>query len=289
MKQILFICLALLLMSAKDRRSSPPYITGDGFRNVANFVIEKKKSHFDPSKVRKGDVIFVATDYLPKFFGKYHPKIEEKYVLVTHNGDLPVPGAFASYLNDPKILAWYGQNVEGVVHHKLHPLPIGIENRYNSNGNPDVVAQAQVECKALAKKFLLYSNFSIGTCPGERGHVAGLFQDKPYCYVSSRKAYPLYLADLAESKFVLCPRGNGLDCHRTWEALYMGAIPIVKTSASDALFQDLPVIIVGDWTEVTEEFLQRKEQEMQGRSYALDRLTIDYWLAEIQKARKSRR
>ena len=30
--------------------------------------------------------------------------------------------------------------------------------------------------------------------------------------------------------FVLCPHGGGLDCHRNWEALCLGCIPIVKTS-----------------------------------------------------------
>ena len=39
--------------------------------------------------------------------------------------------------------------------------------------------------------------------------------------------------------FVICPHGGGLDCHRNWEALCLGCIPIVKTSKIDNLYKDL--------------------------------------------------
>ena len=55
--------------------------------------------------------------------------------------------------------------------------------------------------------------------------------------------------------FVLSPHGNGLDCHRTWEALCLGCIPIVKTSAIDYLYEDLPVLIVKEWFDITKEIL----------------------------------
>jgi hypothetical protein len=43
---------------------------------------------------------------------------------------------------------------------------------------------------------------------------------------------------LSEYKFWICPRGNGLDTHRAWEALYVGAVPIIKRSGLDPLFED---------------------------------------------------
>ena len=56
--------------------------------------------------------------------------------------------------------------------------------------------------------------------------------------------------------FVISPFGSGLDCHRTWEALALGCIPIVRSSAMDPLFDRLPVPIVKDWADVTRDFLQ---------------------------------
>ena len=46
-----------------------------------------------------------------------------------------------------------------------------------------------------------------------------------------------YLMTLGSHKFVLSPRGNGLDAHRTWEAMLVGAIPIVRASALNPLYE----------------------------------------------------
>ena len=96
-----------------------------------------------------------------------------------------------------------------------------------------------------------------------------------------------YLEDLASSYFVLSPRGHGLDCHRTWEALYMGAIPIVKSSGMDALFSDLPVLIVKDWSEITESFLLKKWAEMKNTHYNFEKLYLSYWLSWIEQSKHS--
>jgi hypothetical protein len=41
-----------------------------------------------------------------------------------------------------------------------------------------------------------------------------------------------------------------MDCHRTWEMLYFGMIPIVKTSTLDLLFTGLPVVILQTWEDL---------------------------------------
>ena len=48
----------------------------------------------------------------------------------------------------------------------------------------------------------------------------------------------------SQYQFILSPHGAGIDCFRTWEALVLGCIPIVKKSHISELFQDLPVIAV---------------------------------------------
>ena len=42
-----------------------------------------------------------------------------------------------------------------------------------------------------------------------------------------------------------------MDCHRTWEALLCGCIPIVRSSVFRELFDGLPVLIVDKWEDVT--------------------------------------
>jgi hypothetical protein len=85
--------------------------------------------------------------------------------------------------------------------------------------------------------------------------------------------------------FVISPPGNGIDCHRTWEALYMGAIPIVKRSTLIESFVDLPMLIVEDWTTITEELLQIVLAEAKDINFNYEKLTLSYWLNRINADR----
>lgn len=286
MKNSVVACFFFLIFIsgayAQDRRSSAPYITGDGFRDYCDYIFDETGINLIPENVRHGNTIFVKTDLLSKFFNEYHPKITEKYILVSHNSDYPAPGAYSKYLDDPTLIAWFAQNMEGPAHPKLHPIPIGLENRYNNNGNPAVIDSKRKEFKHLPRSSLAYMNINVGTNPSERGIVYDYFKDKPFCKNATKKPFVDYLKDLATSKFVLSPRGNGLDCHRTWESLYMGSYPIVKTSASDEMYADLPVIIVNDWKIIDANFLNKKYKEIKKQSYNKDKIYLDYWLNLIE-------
>ena len=87
------------------------------------------------------------------------------------------------------------------------------------------------------------------------------FAYQPFCYTAGRKNWDAYLNDMAQSKFVLSPEGAGIDSHRTWEALLMGCYPIVLSSTLNPLYEDLPVVVVSNWNEITEEFLKKKKEE----------------------------
>ncbi len=232
----------------------------------------------DGHDVKEGDIIFLKIDYLPHFFNNVHPRISHPYILITHNGDYPAPQSFGHYLDSPKIIAWFAQNIENFSHPKLHPIPIGIANPCYGHGNIELVKKAQEEAKTTPKTRLLYMNFSRWTHEAEREPLYQEFKDALFCTYSPLVDFTKYLPALAESKFTLSPRGNGLDTHRTWEALLMGTIPIVRTSLLDPLFEDLPVIIVKNWTEVTEQFLNEKWEEMRKRNYKLEKIYARYWL-----------
>jgi hypothetical protein len=262
-------------LQAANRSTSYPYLSGDTFRAYCNFIFDETQSTFKPSKVKKGNTVFVKTDRLKEFFKKIHPKIQHPYILITHNSDHHVPGPFVTYLDDPKIIAWFGQNIEYSHYPKMHHIPIGLANRCWPHGN--VKFLKEVKDSQADATVPLYLNFSIGTYPTERSFVHDLFCNQPYCMKSSPKDFKAYLMDLKRSRFTLSPRGNGLDCHRTWEALYMGSIPVVKASSLDALYEGLPVLIVQDWNQINEEFLEQKWIEFSGKDFQYERLYADYW------------
>jgi hypothetical protein len=69
----------------------------------------------------------------------------------------------------------------------------------------------------------------------------------------------------------------------------MGAIPIVKSSASDSMFDDLPVVIVMDWNEINEDFLLESYEKIKNTKFNLDKLFIDYWLKLIDDVKTTGR
>ena len=91
------------------------------------------------------------------------------------------------------------------------------------------------------------------------------------------KRYDIWKEQLKYS-FVVSPHGNGLDCHRTWEALILGCIPIVKSSSMDSMFYDLPVLILNEWGELNEALLIKTLDEFSSKKFNMHKLTLNYWI-----------
>ena len=252
-------------------------ISGGAFNSMSDFHWVSKNGTISPEKVTDGSVIFVKTDFIGDFFTKIHPKIKARYILISHHSDYANPGKYAQYLDDPKLIGWFGQNVD-YVHPKFHPIPIGAGYYLKwFAGSAKILDQVIAKKDTYKKETLLYMNIRPGTFPSERKAVYNMFVQKSFCKTSPPVGFHDYLIDMAHSKFVLSPRGHGLDCFRTWEALLVGSFPVVTTSLLDPLFSDLPVVIVKDWDEVTEEFLNKKYEEMSHKTYNLDKLYAPYW------------
>jgi len=262
-------------------------ITGNGFRAHADHIVEQGRAHFSTKKVKPRDTIYVEVDYSGYFFEKVFPKIKVPIILITHNGDHSAPNKYFKYLDDPKIIAWFGQNCDRV-HPKFIPIPIGIANPKWEHGNQQIfheVMNGLVQRKNHEKKFSMYMNFSPSTNP-IRQQVYNFFIAKDFVTWATVKPLRNYLQEMGQYTFVVSPFGNGLDCHRTWEALLVGAIPVVTSSTLDQLYEDLPVIIVQNWTEVTREFLEAKYAEMATKTFNFEKLFLEYWLAKIDQYKK---
>lgn len=282
----------------ESRPTSEPFISGDTFRSICDHVLDRDYSSmksnpvqtlfFDPENVRNGDLIFVDSDCLKLFFEEYHPRIQEKYILISHNHDHSVPGDFSSYLEDDKLYVWFGQNVT-VVHPKLIPIPIGLSNKHWKHSavhDEYIKLMSKKTGRSRNVKNLIYINFTVNTNEKLRKPVLELMIKKGFV-INPIKGYMRYLNDLKNHCFVLSPPGNGIDCHRTWEALYMNSYPIVMSSAMDSIFQDLPVLIIQDWDEISIPFLQNKYEEMSQISYKYEKLYFPYWRELIKKHKDS--
>jgi hypothetical protein len=260
------------------RPGSSPYITGDTFRKLANHIHDETQT-FDPSKVNLGDIVFVGNPYMEYFFKNIHPHIQNQYILIQHNGDYHVDEKIAQYIDD-KIFKFYAQ-IATVKHEKIISIPIGIENKHHGvEGFPWLMKQSIPS--GTAKKPRIFFHFSIQTNPSERGPALEYFKTHPAMdTIHTFVPYNVYKNILASFCFTASPAGNTLGSHRTWEALYLRTIPIVKRTvdAEAWVTLGLPVWIVDDWHELdsySESELRIKYDNMMSQAN-FDAIYMDYW------------
>jgi hypothetical protein len=269
---------------SKLRPNDDPFITGDTFRSFADHVYDETDCVFSASSVKAGDIIFVNTYFLFDFFTKEHPFINYPYVLITHNSDFYAPGEFIRYLEEDKIFAWFGINCDSI-HNKFIPIPIGICNKW-SRGYP--TSTIELLSNKQQKSYFCYCNFSLGTNYNIRKSVEYLFVNSSFVkYVRHCKPSD-YLDYIVNSKFIISPPGRGIDCYRTWESLYLNSIPIVISSHLNKLYEELPVVVVNNWQDVTEDFLKEQYLIIQANKhkYNYQKLKFNYWWNQIEKTKQ---
>jgi hypothetical protein len=150
----------------------------------------------------------------------------------------------------------------------------------------------KVKTSTFEKKMKIYGDFNINYTHPERKYLHEQIlnskinndlidlQDKKISFKDITQKYNKY-------KFVLSPRGNGLDCHRTWELFLAGAIVITCSSSLDQMYTDnqLPVVILDNWNQLFQPNLKDKMQEWIEQysertqlEHILPRLRFDWWI-----------
>jgi hypothetical protein len=95
--------------------------------------------------------------------------------------------------------------------------------------------------------------------------------------------YKKYYEGLPNYKFIISPEGNGIDCHRHYEALMAGCIPILEHNTHiKEKYKDLPILYTTDYSEITHEYLECKYNEMFHQTYNFNKLFIDYYTKQQQ-------
>jgi len=173
-----------------------------------------------------------------------------KFIIFTNLEDTPIDECMVIPDNVLCISA-----VNAVEHGgKVIPAPYGVQRRMSpSDDRIDHLQKAMRNIPNATK--LLYVNHNDNSHK-EREGLKDMFRDWATVQ-DNRIDYQTFLADLADHKFVLCPRGNAIDCHRNWEVLYMRRVPVMKTNPYLMdLFYDYPVLWVNDYADVTEDLLE---------------------------------
>ncbi|MBA3751684.1 hypothetical protein H0X06_02685 [Candidatus Dependentiae bacterium] len=335
MKAIYFLILSTFLCSAQDLTPLPHgsdlysaqeltplphgsdlfsgetsnnYIFGWHFQHICDHMFDPERNNvFDPLQVQAGDLIFVRN--IDLFMKTLHDRISNPYIIVTH-GDFQyvTTDENLQYLDNEKIIAWFSVHPPRSSHPKYFPVPLGINptsklfkfrKRYNNLFK---------KLRDKPKTKLLSGIFSLRHNP-EREELGKLFSEKPFCSLITKNLhFREYMDELASSIFTFSPRGWGPDCYRTWEALLVGTIPIVKKeqygimecakqflrmpnngfpSQLDRLYEDLPILVIEEWNEITPEFLEKKYKEISAKKYDIKLLYMEYWYEKIREVQRN--
>jgi hypothetical protein len=139
---------------------------------------------------------------------------------------------------------------------KVIPAPYGLQRRMTLDDSR--IEDIKSYMKKLPKNppGLLYVSHNESSHK-ERVGIKDIFRNKSWVEVhEQRVTHSVFLYNLSQSKFMICPRGNAIDCHRNWEVIYMRRVPIMKKHPYlQELYKDYPVLFVDDFSEVTEQLL----------------------------------
>ena len=260
------------------------------------------------------DIVWIRTTGKAKeeycdldYFSESLENIKNDIILVTSDGIKSIPSdlkksTFDKIINCPKIKRWYTQNYDGTVQHeKLKNYPIGFDLHTTRSffGIPLKILPSQPASskinyllqirKKLNQKYnKIFVDVHLNQhniFNNERKRVKDILYNSQNCNflnrgVDQKSIWKKY----SEHKFVISAFGMGLDCHRTWECLFLGAIVIVKKSSLDPLYKNLPVVILDDWDECLDsKNLERWEKEY-GHLTQYEHLnkffTYDYWIKQ---------
>jgi len=223
---------------------------------------------------------------------------DNDFIFVSGLSDSTIPNDFpeaSSVIDNPKLKLWFSQNCV-LGHPKLRQIPIGLDYHTLSEGRAEhwgpkaTPIEQENELFNIKKKYpQFWERKKLGFC---NFHFSNRrIQDRQQAWELPEKEALVFQDGwtprkdtwnrMCEHAFVLSPHGVGLDCHRTWEALALGCIPIVKSSPLNPLFDDLPVWIVEEWSHVNgckmDQFIERTKNQ----AFNYEKLTLGYWTNKI--------
>lgn len=260
------------------------------------------------ANITENEILHVCPQALPKFVKTVLPRLQKPFLLLTNNSDLTIGEDLKTetdvLLSNPYLRYWFAQNCI-VNHEKIIQIPIGLdyhsllpvqkpkfswisikshdwgERKSTLEQETDLIDLVKHAQPFYERRIKSYANFHflVGTRYGKVDRIdAYNTLKKDFVYYQNTKVPRIQSwYNMIDFAFVISPHGNGLDCHRTWEALCLGCIPIVKTSGLDPLFKDLPVWIVSGWDEVTYINMIRTIDMFKEKTFDYEKLTLSYW------------
>lgn len=228
-----------------NRRKSP-YISGDTFAQLCDLRIDQDGLR-DIKLIKSARSIFCQSHILEEFISEYNKVINAK-ILFAGNSDFEFHDLILKLPRSVKRI--YLQNSFISDSKRVFTLPIGLENL--SLGGSNSLGRFLPVPYNLPNSRVLLGPF--GETHQIRKQIDYIFKNYPdqidFKYITGHMSKRSYRKLLKSFNFVACPRGNGVDTHRTWESFYYGRYPIVirdEWSLSLAYLK-VPLVSLSNWT-----------------------------------------
>lgn len=271
-----------------------------------------------PASQKPGMKIYVCSELLDTFQSSFVKHIRVPFKLFSGDSDLTIyhealrKEQVVELLSNPLLISWGAQNYDAAAlagdpalatcRHKLYSIPIGLDYHtiHAHNGAHPwkmdhegflPIQQEQILKMVRNTMFPFYeripriycnAHLSLDRFRDRKTALEQIPSDLVHC---ADRFVPRTMTWNAISRyaFVLSPFGNGMDCHRTWEALCLGAIPVVKrTPFGQTLFAGLPVLEVQEWHDITEQLLidtiTSFAAKHQAGQFQYDKLKLKHWI-----------
>lgn len=250
-------------------------------------------SHLDNQK----DIFFSKIEYLNETFAKIRD-VKNNVILISGNSDREINDTIIGCA--PKnIKYWLTQNANS---EKILGIPIGLENQIECKLKGHGVAWKHAIEKhkyisnqpCIAPEEDVYANFSISTNFNQRNAISKLCQSIDYitCDIfdhhagANSRSFYNYISQIKNHHMTICPPGNGIDCHRMWEVLYLNRVPIVQQSTVMNHFSDLPILYIQDWNQLNDkEYIFSEYNRVKNNNK--QKLQFKYWESLVLSLRNN--
>ena len=280
----------------------------DVFINDNNKFSEINNAHSFKNRI----IIGLKTDILHNYLS-YLSNLDKEFILITLSNDDHCPpyldytknidnelkNKINKLLDNNCLIKWFAKN-PCIINYKIIPYMLGPKWQWKTTKFFGEDKREHLEifkkyCMTPERNFydnklksdLLYFNFTLNTTKNPMYIEHKNIRDNIHKRLITRfkwnnnEDFEEYIKTLSRYKFCLAPPGRGIDTHRCWEALMVGTIPIVESSTVNSLYINLPVLIVNDWTNITENYLNKVYSNFKNRKYDFYKLYSYYWYNEL--------
>ena len=210
-------------------------------------------------------------------------------------------------VNNLYLIKWFPQNCV-LSHDKITNLPLGLDyhtfnytNNQPYNNNPTPLWNTSnksllpIEQETILMKIKnntttpfykripkIYTHMNLQNDRFKQRNL--LFKQIPknlLIHITKTIDRSLLWQDMSKYAFVISPPGVGLDCHRTYEALCLGCVPIIIGGFLNNIFKDLPVLIVKSWSDVTQDLLDQTLIDFKDKTFNYEKLELQYWTSQF--------